>query len=77
MCQATSDAQGYFFCPSIGTGEFSVTATAPAFSPVTMSVRVEAGARVEADLQFRELASQKQAITVTGDVTQVDVLRAP
>jgi len=39
-----------------------------------MTVRVEAGARVEADLQFRELASQKQAITVTADVTQVDVL---
>jgi hypothetical protein len=74
VCQTTSDAQGYFFCPSIGTGEFSVTATAQAFSPVTMAIRVEAGARVEADLQFRELASQKQAITVTADVTQVDVL---
>ena len=35
---------------------------------------MEAGARVEADLQFRELVSQKQAITVTADVTQVDVL---
>jgi len=74
VCQTTSDAQGYFFCLSIGTGEFRVTATAPAFSPVAMTVRVEAGARVEADLQFRELASQKQAITVTADMTQVDVL---
>jgi len=73
VCRTTSDAQGYFYCPSIGTGEFSVTATAPAFSPVTMSVRVEAGVRVEADLQFRELASQKQAITVTADVKDIDV----
>ena len=74
VCQTTSDAQGYFFCPSIGTGEFNVTATTPAFSPITMTVRVEAGARIEADLQFRHLVSQKQAMTVTADVTQVDVL---
>jgi hypothetical protein len=73
VCQTTSDAQGYFSCLSIGTGEFSVTATAPAFNPVAATVRVGAGARVEADLQFRELVSQKQAITVTSDVTQVDV----
>ena len=71
VCQTTSDAQGYFFCPSIGTGEFSVTATAPAFGPVTMTVRVEAGARVEADLQFRELVSQKQAITVVATAPPV------
>jgi hypothetical protein len=37
VCQTTSDAQGYFSCPLIGTGGFSVTATAPAFSPVTMT----------------------------------------
>ena len=64
VCQTISDAQGYFFCPSVGTGEFSVTAVAPEFDPVTVTVRVEAGVRVEADLQFRRLASQKQAITV-------------
>jgi len=73
-CQTISDAQGYFLCPSIGAGEFSVTATAPGFSPVTIAIRVDAGTRVEANLQFRELASQKQAITVSADVTQVDVL---
>ena len=59
--------------PPIGTGELSVTATAPEFVPVTMIIRAQVGTRVEADLQFRELASQKQAITVTADVTQVDV----
>jgi hypothetical protein len=74
LCQTTSDGQGYFFCPSIGPGEFRLTATAPKFEPVSRTIRVEAGTRVEADLQFRELASQKQAITVTADVTQVDVL---
>ena len=73
VCQTISDAQGYFFCPAIGPGEFVVTATAPKFNPVSVIVRVEAGARMEADLQFREMASQKQAITVTADVTQVDV----
>ena len=71
VCQTTSDVQGYFSCPSIGTGEFSVTATAPAFSPVTMTVRVEAGARVEADLQFRHVASQKQGITVVATAPPV------
>ena len=73
VCQTISDAQGYFVCPAIGPGEFVVTATAPKFNPVSVIVRVEAGARMEADLQFREMASQKQAITVTADVTQVDV----
>ena len=33
VCQTTSDTQGYFFCPSIGTGEFRLTTTAPAFNP--------------------------------------------
>jgi hypothetical protein len=66
ICQTISDAQGYFFCPSIGTGEVRVTASAAEFAPVTMLLRVDPGARVEVELQFRELASQKQAITVRG-----------
>jgi len=71
VCQTTSDAQGYFICPAVGTGEFSVTATAKAFDPVAMTLRVAAGARVEADLQFRELLSQMQAITVAAAIPSV------
>ena len=66
VCKTTPDAQGYFFWSTVGTGKFSVTATSPAFDQVALTVRVEAGAQVEADLQFRQLASQKQAITVVG-----------
>ncbi len=73
VCRTTSDGQGYFICTAIGAGEIVITATSPKFNPVTVIVRVDAGARVEADMQFRELASQKQAITVIADVTQVDV----
>ena len=74
VCQTPTDAQGYFFCSSVGTGEFSITATAAAFDPVTVTIRVDPGVEAEANVQFRELASQKQAITVTADVKQVDVL---
>jgi hypothetical protein len=38
-----------------------------------MTIRVQAEARVDADLQFRELVLQEQVITVTADATQVDV----
>jgi hypothetical protein len=65
VCQTITDAQGYFFCPGIGTGQFSVTTTAPEFDPVTKTARLEAGAHVEVDLQFLQLAPRKQAITVT------------
>ena len=54
-----------------GTGEFSVTASAPEFLPVSVTVRVEAGKPVEADLQFRQLVSQKQAITVVAEAPPV------
>ena len=74
VCHATADAQGYFFCPLTGIGQFSVIAGAPEFDPVAKTVRVAAGAHVEVDLQFRELASQRQVITVTADVKQIDVL---
>jgi hypothetical protein len=73
VCQTTSDEQGYFICPLVEAGEFSVTAASPAFRPVAIPVRVEAGARLEADLQFRELVPEKQVITVSADVTQLDV----
>ena len=74
VCQTATDLQGYFLCSAIGPGEFSITATALAFDPVSTTVRLEAGRHVEVNLQFRELAAQNQAITVSADVTQVDVL---
>jgi hypothetical protein len=74
VCQTATDAQGYFLCSAVGAGEFGITATALAFNAITTTVRLEAGAHVEANLQFRELATQRQAVTVSADLTELDVL---
>ncbi len=73
-CQTISDAQGYFSCSLATSGAFVVTATAPGFGSVSLTVQVGAESKAEADLQFHKLTSQKQAITVAADVKQIDVL---
>jgi len=63
---------GAICLPAGGLGRaVSVTAVARDFEPVTIAVRVAAGGRAEAALQFRRLAPQKQAIAVVGAAPSV------
>lgn len=71
VCQTATDTAGHFLCAWMGSGEFSVTVTAPKFDPVTVKIRVKAGTRVTLDLQIRALASQSQGITVVATAPPV------
>src|SRR5450755_2541546 len=61
---ATSDAQGAFVFPSIAPGQYQLTAEAPSFLTVISNVSVAAGQPTNMDLQFQQIASSIQAVTV-------------
>lgn len=67
----TTDSQGYFTCDSLGTGQFTVTATVPRFAPVTAEARLLSGETVELTLQFQALAPQREAVTVVASAPSV------
>jgi hypothetical protein len=67
ILEATSDLAGRFAFASIAAGSYSLTAEISSFAPVTIEIVVSAGTNpAEAALQFREVASLRQAVTVTG-----------
>jgi Carboxypeptidase regulatory-like domain len=64
ICQTVTDADGVFTCPAVEAGQAILNARAPQFAPVEATVRVVAGKSSQASLQFRELASQRQSVTI-------------
>jgi len=60
----TSDAQGAFVFPSIAPGQYQLTAEAPSFLTVISNVSVGAGQPTNTDVQFQQIASPIQAVTV-------------
>ena len=62
--EVRSDAQGGFVLEGIDPGQYQLTAEATSFLTVISNVSVAAGQPANADLQFQQLASSIQAVTV-------------
>jgi len=62
--EAVSDEQGSFILGDIGPGKYQLRGEEQAFVSVTLDVSVSRGQPTEVTLQFRQLASVSQAITV-------------
>jgi hypothetical protein len=61
---AASDEQGAFIISSVAPGQYQLTAEAPSFLTVISNVSVAAGQPTKIDLQFQQIASSIQAVTV-------------
>jgi hypothetical protein len=62
--EAQSDGQGNFRLDSIEPGQYQITAEATSFVSIISVVSVAAGERKEVSLQFQQLVSSLQAVTV-------------
>jgi hypothetical protein len=62
--EAKSDEQGSFILRDIDPGEYQLTAQEPTFVSVILDVSVARGQQKQVTLQFRQLASVSQAITI-------------
>jgi Carboxypeptidase regulatory-like domain len=62
--ESSSDPQGNFTLENIDAGEYQLTAESDAFVPVVVNVSLAGGQQKEISVQFQQLASVLQAITV-------------
>src|SRR5271165_3071962 len=62
--ETRSDEQGQFVLDVIGAGVYQLVAEAPSFVTVVQSVSVAAGQQRQVGLQFQQLVSVQQSITV-------------
>ncbi len=72
--ETRSAPDGRYTFGVLPAGEYKLVASASGFIDVTHAVTVAEGSALTFDLQFTRLASSSQSVTVTADVTQVDVL---
>ena len=61
-----SDQQGRFDFGDIPSGPYTLIADLSSFAPVQAAISVTAGRRLEVKLQFQQIASLRQAVTVVG-----------
>jgi hypothetical protein len=71
---AASDADGRFAFRALAPGEYTLGASAADFEPVARTFHLAEGESLTVDLKFARLASRHDAVTVTADVSQLDVL---
>jgi hypothetical protein len=64
--ETTSDQSGEFHLGELNAGTFTLTAEFSAFAPVTVSFSVASREPNDIVVQFRQIASMRQAITVVG-----------
>ena len=72
--EAFTGAGGQFAISSVLPGSYRITAAAPGFLDVSRTVNVSSTDTLTVDLQFTQVASRADAVTVTADVKQIDVL---
>jgi hypothetical protein len=72
--ESRSDSEGRFTFSTLPAGEYKLTGTAPGFVRVSQTVTLEDGEASTVNLRFDRLASRNETVTVTADVTEVDVL---
>ena len=64
--ETQSDQQGHFDFSAVDPGPYQLTAEISLFAPARLVVTVVAGDHADVKLQFQQIASLRQAITVTG-----------
>ena len=67
--ETTTAPQGHFDFAGIPPGAYLVTAEISSFAPVSANVSLVARKELNIELRFKEIASLRQAITVTGSST--------
>jgi hypothetical protein len=72
--ETRSDSEGRFTFSTLSAGEYKLIGTAPGFVRVSQTVTLEDGEASTVNLRFDRLASRNETVTVTADVTEVDVL---
>jgi hypothetical protein len=68
-----TDSDGRFSFPVLPVGEYKLVASAPAFADAAQTVSVTGDEALTVHLQFARLAARAEAVTVTADVSQIDV----
>lgn len=73
VSESASDTDGRFAFESIPPATYELIASAAGFAAIAATVAVVADQSRTADLRFAVLASRSDSITVTADVSQVDI----
>lgn len=69
-CETQADSEGQFAFARLDPGEYRLTADYPGFAPITRTIVLSDGSRTE-NIQFSDIASQSESITVSEDVSDV------
>jgi len=72
--ETSSDSEGRFSFTALPAGKYKLIGTTPGFVNVSQTVILADGEALTVNLHFDQLASRSESVTVTVDVTQVDVL---
>ena len=72
--QTASDRDGQFVFPTVPQGSYEIRASAPGFEDLKQTVIVGDGAALSVDLRFNRLAARVDAVTVSADVRNINVL---
>jgi Carboxypeptidase regulatory-like domain len=70
---ASTNPDGKFLFAAVQAGDYEISANAVGFATTKKTVRVPAGEALVLDLQFLNLVSRVDSVTVTADVTEIDV----
>jgi hypothetical protein len=73
VVEAASDQDGRFVFSSLAEGTYQLSATAADFAEVRRPFNVGNGEGLTLDLQFARVAPRTETVTVTADVTQIDI----
>ena len=71
--ESVSDPGGRFVFSSLAEGNYQVSAIAPPFAEVKKTLHIGDGQALTVDLQFTGFAPRTDTVTVTADVTDLDV----
>jgi hypothetical protein len=71
--EAVSDASGSFVFASLPEGNYRVIAVAPGFADLSRTFRLAAGQALTANLQFENIESRADSVSVTADVKEINV----
>ena len=71
--QVMTDAQGHFSLAGLDGGEYRLTAESPGFAELTRTLVVQADGEQTENVQFSNVASQNESVTVTASVSDVGV----
>ena len=71
--QTESDADGKFAFPQLPIGTWKLSGKAAEFADAFQTISVRDGQTAQVNLQFTELATRIDAITVTADVKEIDI----